>query len=64
MCGGEKCPPPRRAGKREVSKLFEEYEAEGECMLLPSGVVNREGSDPVDVPSKGGECKIRLGGRS
>ena len=63
MCGGdgEKCLPSRRVGKREVSKLVE---ADGECMLLASGVEYREDSNPVEVLIAGGECKFRLEGRS
>jgi len=62
MCGGEKCLPSRRVGKREMSKLVEALEAGGACMLLASGVENR--SNPVEVLSAGGECKFRLEGES
>lgn len=64
MRGGEKFLSSPRVGKREVSKLVEEPEACGECMLLASGVVNREDSNPVEVLIAGGECKFRPEGMS
>ena len=46
-----------------MSKLVEAVEADGECMLLASGVGYREDSNAVEVIA-GGECKFRPEGRS
>ena len=59
MRDGEKCLPSRRGEKREPSRLDEGPEVDGACILLASGVVNREDSNPIGVFSAGGECKFR-----
>ena len=63
-CGGdgEKCLPSHLVGKREVSKLVEAPEADGEYMLFASGVGYREDSNPVEVMASG-ECKFRPEGK-
>ena len=59
----EKCLPSHLVGKHKVSKVVEAPEADGECMLLASGVGYHKDSNPDEVMA-GSECKFQPEGKS